>query len=422
MHCIHTVSPSARRTMIAAVVPLLALGAESALAQQIEEIVVTAQKREQSLQDVPIAVSAFQASDLVDSGIESQREIAMMVPNVAVNVNASFIAPYIRGVGTQYANPGLEPSVATYFNDIYISRPTAGFMQFADIERVEVLKGPQGTLYGRNTTGGAIRVITKDPTEDFEARIGGTLGNYDKYAVDGVVSGPLAEGLTGRLSAQYEQREPWVHNITGGEDVEDRELYMVHGKLKWQPTERLSIKVDADTMEKDDREGIAFVPLYTSAPEQTGAAFGGQIATRFGDYSGNVHADDGDDLTQHFDAHGGQARVDYEFESFTLSYIAGYRYMRFTGIADLDATSVPLFDVKTVIDKTEDYSHEVQVVSSGAGPWDWVAGVYYMKEEAVDNFGLSGMFIDAGTGFAGSWIGGDGEIEIESFAPYGQIY
>jgi iron complex outermembrane recepter protein len=411
-----------------AVAAVLAGGAVRA--QELEEVVVTATKRERSLQDVPVAVTSLSGADLTSVGVDSQRTLSMVTPNVAVNVNASFIVPYIRGVGTQYANPGLEPSVATYFNDAYIARPSAGFMQFSDVERVEVLKGPQGTLYGRNTTGGAIRIITKDPTDEFDAGLGVTLGNYSQTVVDGFVSGPIGDGgLKGRLAAQYETRDAWVDNIVGGADIEDREIYMVHGKLLWEPNDALRIKLSGDYTEKDDREGIAFQALFPGAPEQVAAAFGGIVATAHDEYSGNVQVDEGDDLTQHSDFRGAELRIDYDFGPTTLSSISAYRYTRFQGVADLDGTSLPWFEGQTVYDKTEDYSQEFQLVSNGSGPWDWILGLYYLKEDAEDNFGFTGLLLSTpptptdpdGTNGLDNFVGGDGTIEIESLAPYGEI-
>lgn len=419
----HLNKPPFRACLLAAIVPLVTLmGIHEASAQQFEEIIVTARKRAENLQEVPIAVTALQGDDLLKSGIDSQRQLAMMVPNVSVNVNASFVAPYIRGVGTQYANPGLEPSVATYFNDLYISRPSAGMMSFADIERVEVLKGPQGTLYGRNTTGGAIRVITKAPTHEFQSGIGLSAGNYGKLGVDGYVSGPLSDNVRGRFAAQYEERDGWVDNIAGGPDMDDRELGMVLGTLDWDVSEQLSAKLIVDWTDKSDRESVHFQPLFGTGPEQTGAVFGGISTDEHDEYSGNVQINSSDDYSSNLEAGGGELRLDYEFDSFTLSSITGYRYVKFEGVADLDGTSLPLFNANTVADETESYSQEFQAVSSDVGKLNWIVGMFLYKEEASDNFGLGGMFIETSPGlFPGAFIGGDGDIDVESYAPYGQV-
>ncbi|MCK9506682.1 MAG: TonB-dependent receptor, partial [Porticoccaceae bacterium] len=381
----------------------------------LEEIIVTAQKRAQNLQDVPIAVTALQGEQLVSAGIDTQRALSMMTPNVIVNANADYVTPYIRGIGTQYANPGLEPSVGTYFNDVYNSRSSAGLMTFTDVERVEVLKGPQGTLYGRNTTGGAVRIITKDPTEEFEAGIGMNLGNYDQRGADFYISGPLAENLTGRLAGQIDKRDGYVDNIVGGEDFGDRDQYMLHGKLAWQATERLRVKLDLDYTEKEDKESTAFLPLFPGLPEQIGAAFGGVVAQDTHDSSSNMDQDN------EYTAGGGQLRFDYDFDGFALSAVTGYRYSKWRGYADLDATSAPLFDVQSMVSKTENYSQEFQLVSTSDSKLQWQVGLYYFEEDSNQNFGLGGILIDADLGFPDAFVGGDGHADITSFAPYGQV-
>jgi len=394
----------------------LTFGTISYAQPSLEEIVVTAQRRTENLQDVAIAVSAFQGDELTHAGVDTQRSLSMMTPNVAVNSNVNFISPYIRGIGTQYANPGLEPSVGTYFNDLYLSRPSGGFMQFHDIERVEVLKGPQGTLYGRNTTGGAIRVITKNPTDYFEAGVGVTLGNYQKKGTDFYVSGPLGENVRARLAGQLEKHDGWVENIVGGDDMNERNSRFLHGKLHWDIAERLSLKLDADWTQKQDTEGAAFEPIFRGGlPEQVGAAFGGVVADKERTYSGS------NDNDNSFRGGGGQIRLDYEFDSFTASSITGYRLQYFRGFADLDTSSVSLLDAITPDEKTHSYSQEFQFVSSGDSRLNWTAGIFYYREKGRSEFALGGQFVESDLGIPNGIIGGDGDIEVESIAPYGQI-
>ncbi|MCK9506250.1 MAG: TonB-dependent receptor [Porticoccaceae bacterium] len=405
-----------RKAVLASLIPAIGLTSTALYAQPaLEEIIVTAQKRAQDLQDVAIAVTAIQGDELTNAGIDSQRALSMMTPNVVVNVNADYVAPYIRGVGTQYANPGLEPSVGTYFNDVYISRASGGFMSFSDVERMEVLKGPQGTLYGRNTTGGAIRIITKDPTDYFEAGVGVTAGNYKQRGSDFYISGPLMENLNGRLSGQIEQRDGYVDHVAGGRDMADRDQFILHSKLDWAATDRLNVKLDMDWFEKDDAESTAFQALFPGLPEQVGGAFGGAIQDDHHEITDNVY------YPNKYTAGGGQLRFDYEFDSFHFSAVSGYRYNKFVGHADLDGTSAPLFDSKTVLSKTESYSQEFQVVSTTDSRLQWQAGVYYYFEKSRHDFGMAGAFIDADLGFPGSFVGGDGRVDITSLAPYGQI-
>jgi iron complex outermembrane receptor protein len=383
----------------------------------LEEIIVTAQKQEENIQNVPITIAVLGGEDLKSSGIDTQRALAMATPNVTVNTNANYVAPYIRGIGTQYANPGLEPSVAAYFNDVYLSRPSAGLMSFHDIERVEVLKGPQGTLYGRNTTGGAIRVITKDPTENFEAGIGGTIGNYGTKKVDFYVSGPLTDTLQGRISGMTDKNDGWIKNINDGPDMQNRDLQFIHGKLHWEPSDQFTVAFMVDYTRKRDYEGSAFAPLFTSGPENLPASvpFLGAIGNVGHDeYSGNfVHENS-------YDAGGAELRADYAVnDALSLISITGFRYVKFQGFADLDTSNVPLFNADTQLERTEDYSQEFQFLFNDGGKFSLNAGLYFMYESATDNFGLGGLAIDGFTG-NGAFIGGDGGVEVKSGAAYGE--
>jgi iron complex outermembrane receptor protein len=404
-------------------------GAQSSGAA-LEEIVVTAQKRSESAQDIPISIAAISGDALQSTGVDSQIAIGALTPGISVNQNANFTAVYIRGVGTQYANPGLEPSVGTYFDDIYLSRASSGAISFSDVERVEVLKGPQGILYGRNTTGGIIRVITKDPTNEFHTGVGVKAGNYGAHGVDGYISGPIASTVQGRLAAQWEENDGWIDNITpGAANLQKRDAYIVRGKLYWQPSEDVSVKFMADYSQRKGNEGQAFLPLYRSLPEQTGLALGGQIGDK-NDYSGNINHDLSD-----LKVGGAELRVDYTGSGYTLSSISGYRYTRFSGLADLDATTVPFYNANTIAELSMDWSQEFQVVSDISGPWNWVGGFFYWREVATDDFGASGLAVDGGltapppfgpglpalpVGLS-YFSGGRGRVEIESYAPYGQV-
>jgi iron complex outermembrane receptor protein len=395
----------------------------------LEEVVVTAQKRAESVQDIPVSIAALSGDALESAGVDAQVALAALTPGVAVNQNANFTAVYIRGVGTQYANPGLEPSVGTYFDDVYSSRASSGFISFADVERVEVLKGPQGILYGRNTTGGIIRVVTKDPTDEFEAGVGLQAGNYDAFQADGYLSGPFTDSVQGRFAFQYEKNDGWVKNITpGAPRLQQRDAYLVRGKLNWDVNDNLSVKLMADWSEREGLEGLAFLPLFDGPPEQAIVAFGGQIDPKGKKYSGNTPYKD-EPHAFHLRVGGAELRVDYEGSGYTFSSITGYRYNRFNGLADLDGTTLPFYNANTRRELSIDWSQEFQLVSDNSGPLQYVAGLFYWHEVATDDFGASGLAVDGGLSPiigapppGSTWFsGGDGRVEIESYAPYGQV-
>ncbi len=229
--------------------------ASSPLAQTnaLEEVVVTATKRAQSLQDVPMAVNAFNADTIETAGINDAGDLAILTPALNINVNTNPFAArmVIRGVGTAQTDPALEPSVGLFIDGIYLGRTGLGMSDLTDIERIEVLQGPQGTLYGKNTNAGAISVITKKPSfEKSEGYIEASVGNYSMNKLTASISGPLTQNLAYRLSGNINQRDGYYDN-SAGVDFNDADDWNIQGKLQWEPTESLSILLSGSRVERD---------------------------------------------------------------------------------------------------------------------------------------------------------------------------
>ena len=233
----------------------LSVYASSPLAQTnaLEEVVVTATKRAQSLQDVPMAVNAFNADTIETAGINDAGDLAILTPALNINVNTNPFAArmVIRGVGTAQTDPALEPSVGLFIDGIYLGRTGLGMSDLTDIERIEVLQGPQGTLYGKNTNAGAISVITKKPSfERSEGYFEASVGNYSMNKLTASISGPLTQNLAYRLSGNINQRDGYYDN-SAGVDFNDADDWNVQGKLQWEPTESLSILLSGSRVERD---------------------------------------------------------------------------------------------------------------------------------------------------------------------------
>lgn len=212
-----------------------------------DEIIVTANKRSESIQRIPGAVTAISGEDLADRGITDIRGLATQVPNVTFGQQsgAGFIS--IRGVGTSIDTGLTEPSVAAYIDGVYLSRATMRILQQTDLERVEVLRGPQGTLYGRNATGGAINFISVKPSDRFEAGLTGRIGNFSNVAVDGFVSGPLNEGGTvlARVSAGGERRDGTVKDLANDYPINDIREWHGRAALRFIPADNLTVDLIA---------------------------------------------------------------------------------------------------------------------------------------------------------------------------------
>ncbi|MEX0645585.1 MAG: TonB-dependent receptor, partial [Parvularculaceae bacterium] len=232
-----------------------ALLAGGAAAQSIsDEIVVTAQRTEQSLQDVPIAVSAFGGDDLQARQLESFSDIQFNIPNFQFTrsqFTGSAIA--IRGVGNFLVAASSEPAVSVHINDVFIGAPRLFETEFFDIERLEILRGPQGTLFGRNATAGVMNVITAKANPDqTEGYIDAEYGNYDAIKVHGAVNVPLSDTLAIRLAGTTIQRDGYTTNTFSGQDIDDRDIHAIRVSTRWLPTDNTTIDFMASYMREDD--------------------------------------------------------------------------------------------------------------------------------------------------------------------------
>lgn len=354
---------------------------------ELEEVVVTAQKRSESLQDVPIAVSAFAGDALTDYGVTGLKAVQMVTPGLVMNNSGAIAQPYLRGVGTRFANMGLEPSIATYIDDRYISRPTATLFELADVERVEVLKGPQGTLYGRNAAGGAMRVITKAPADEFEGTITANVGNYSHRGVSGTVSVPLSDTVSTRFSGIIKQRDGYADNLSpeGVSELDDQDFEAYRAKLKWDMTDQSTMLLTLAYLNQDDNNGndVVALPPYDknkglvdkggvtgSSPDEVATAIGNTIQNQ--------------ELSS-------QLRFDIGFDAFDFASVTTYSKWDSERNSDADGTSGVSLDLPEAFEDAETYSQEFQVLSNGDGAWEWMGGLFFFHQE-----GTSLMLVDAG--------------------------
>lgn len=230
----------------------------------LAEVIVTAQKREQSLQDVPISVAAMGEEQLEQLGIRTLRDFAGNVPNLYVNNfngRADIVRLFIRGIGQNDVSITQDPSVALYVDGIYVGTSAGAAFESPDIERIEVLRGPQGTLYGRNATGGAVNIISQKPsTEGFDGRVEFSGGNYGYQRVSGVLNVPLGSQAALRVSALDAEREGWIENTGLGEDFTGQNRNAVRAALRWRPLERFTADYAFDLSKFRDTP-----PLSTAA-------------------------------------------------------------------------------------------------------------------------------------------------------------
>ena len=225
------------------------VGAAELAQAQLDEIVVTATKREKSLQDVPISVSAFSGATLQQAGVTNIESLQFSVAGLAINTATTSgfsTSVRLRGVGTSSTNIGFEGAVGIFLDGVYRPRAGTALGDMPDVERVEVLRGPQGTLFGRNTTAGAISIVTKKPVlDEFDASLRATFGNFDRTQVQGIVNVPLVDGkLAARLGADYHVRDGYLTNIhPDSDDTNDRDRVNIRAQLLWEPTPDMELRI-----------------------------------------------------------------------------------------------------------------------------------------------------------------------------------
>ena len=375
----------------------------------IEEVVVTVQKREENLQNVPIAVSAFTGESLTNYGVTGVQALQMVIPSLVYNNTGPVAQPYLRGIGSRLTFVGLEPSIATYTDDRYISRPNATLLDLADVERVEVLKGPQGTLYGRNATGGAIRVITKDPAEELEGSLTATVGNFDQWGVVGTISVPLTDTLSTRISTVVKRRDGYVDNIFPGgvSELDDRNFEAYRVKTLWNITDNIDMRLILEYWDQEDNANNDVTDL-SPAGLNRGIASGGIAGSEPNEMATNID----DDIMQ--DEFSAQLRFDLSFDRFDLASITTYSDFYSDVALDADGTSARSLDVFDEIEESKTYSQEFQLLSNSDGDWDWLLGFYYFSQDASFN-----LPIDVGIPVLLS-IGGVQSVDANAWAIFGQ--
>ena len=232
--------------------------ANEPVTRELEEVVVTAQKRAENMYDLPIAISAFSGEDLSRGGVTGIRDLKQMAPSLQYGTHSIGGAISIRGIGAELNNIGAEPGVVVSQDGVPIASQIMFDTDFFDVERVEVLRGPQGTINGRNATGGAVNIHSALPTDQFEAGLEVSLGNYNGFAAKGLVSGELSGSLFGRIAFSTDKRDGWLTNTLLGQDAGERDRRHVRGSLVAKPTDWAEVTLIVDLIDDDSNHGASF--------------------------------------------------------------------------------------------------------------------------------------------------------------------
>ena len=340
----------------------------------LEEVVVTAQKREQSIQDVPISITAISGESLQANIVQDVYDLRATVPALevrGVDPPSQGAAFAIRGLGSSVFNMGFEPTVGTFIDGVYVSRSgLVASSDLLDLDRVEVLKGPQGTLFGKNTTGGVIHFITNKPSfDEVEGFAEVTYQEYDQVRVRGVVNVPVQDNFAARIAASWHNGDGYLDNANG-EDLNDRDRFTIRGQLLFEPDDDLSIRVIADYSEVD--ENCCWPVRNTNNP--LNAFVNVPLAATIGsnvidppDVDGLRVAANGDLV---FDAEdfGISGEINWKLGDITLTSITAYRDYQDLNTKDNDFTGVDMLLNTDTLPEVSIVSEEFRIAGSERGP------------------------------------------------------
>jgi iron complex outermembrane receptor protein len=386
-------------------------GAQSAAAaqpgagDQLEEVVVTAQRRKENLQDVPVSVEAFSAGQLKDAVIQSDTDLGAITPGLVTAAQFGYFQPHLRGIGVVATSSSVEGQVAVYVDGVYYGAQAGAIFELAGIDHIEVDKGPQGTLFGRNATGGLIQIVTKDPEQDFKGEASITVGNYSTAGTSIYLTGGITDNLAANLSIYFNnQADGFGKDQATGQDINYTQDLAIRHKLKFTPTDDDSIVLAADYEQNHSAPVLIPAPGTTplGGPPYTGSPWGanGYYQPR------NIEKQGGISLT-----------IQHDFGWARLESISAF--LQSSLFTQFDGDLVPTFDFALNLEGTDLHNQFTQEFDLRSEPGDaitWTAGLYYYNADArYDPFSLYGGLLAPLTNFTTY-----SNSHAQSIAPFAQ--
>lgn len=350
-------------------------------ATRLEAISVTARRREETIQDVPVAVTAFTPAALDRLNIRDLGDLGAQVPNLTIYAargSNSTVTAYIRGVGQSDPLWGVDPGVGIYLDDVYIARPQGALLDIFDVERIEVLRGPQGTLYGKNTIGGAIKYVTRGLPVDTEGFVQATVGNYGQADLKATIGGSLSDGaLRGRIGVASLHRDGFGRNIRTGQDVSDKEILVARAQLGAYVTEDFNIQLSVDWL--DDQSGARGARMLAPNPLQPvffpGSGLSQPLESRYDVRSGMLNVND-------TELKGASGVANWRInDDWTAKYVIAKREGDTETNIDFDTLPEKIADVKAFY-RDQQVSNEIQLNYDAGGRSRGVIGIYHFDGEA----------------------------------------
>ena len=399
--------------------------ATAASAETIERITVTAQKRAEDVQKVPIPITALDGDDLAKQGVIGTADLGTHIPSMrfATNPTGGEYAVTLRGIGSQNVTSGGDSPVAYNVDGVYQGRTTAVDPEFFDVDRIEVLRGPQGTLYGRNSVGGSINVITNRPTDEFSGYADVMGGNYDAWTFRGWINGNIYDNgsglkVNGRLTGVRASHDPYQENSSSSpthtEKSDAGDLTMLRGQIGIDFSENSSLNLTAYTLEND--APVATKLAWGLAPPAAQTRFVGQV------YDPDPrHTDSGFPDTYHAKNKGFTATFDWDFDWATFTSISAYTDGKWNTQNDADSTDLDIAHQDYWNLSSKQYSEELRLASNDdEQAIQWILGFFYFRERVNQGFQYRDTGLNAPIGTAFVFTNG-GDIVTTSWAPFGQL-
>ncbi|TDG11846.1 TonB-dependent receptor [Seongchinamella unica] len=337
----------------------------------LEEVVVTAQKRSERLIEVPISITTLSAETIEQSGVKELKELGDLTPNLMISQNSDFGTNIvIRGVGANSRNIGFDSRVGVYLDGVYLGQSPAANQGMIDLAQVEVLRGPQGTLFGKNTVAGAISLTSVKPGDEFEGSVGINVGNYNNLELQGSVNVPLTDSTSVKVYGNKTTRDGYIKNVFNGDDVNERDVVSGRVQLRTDFDSGLEMNISADYLEQD-RMGFNGEPLTDTfgafKPEEGAAKYELSQQT----------------LLEDKELKGASLTFDYEMDNgYLLKSITARRDSEITYDADPDYDSAVFLGV-LYTDAYEQTTQEFQIISPDGSAFKYVAGVYYYTQDST---------------------------------------
>jgi iron complex outermembrane receptor protein len=377
------------------------------------DILVTAQRKSQSIQDVPIAVTAVAAEQINNLNLRTVADIQLVTPGLDFRSSYGYLQSFIRGIGAPFATAGLEPPVAIYLDGSYLPRGGGTGLDLVDVDSIQVLRGPQGSLYGQNATGGAIILETANPTSQLAGAATLEYGNFDRKSIEGYLNVPVSDTMAFRISGKYLDENGYITNLFDGNKVGGREGFLIRGKFAVDLSADIRATVYAERSEID-MDGAAVAQRFPTnlclgcGPDGSGTGYG------FYEVNTSFNEEVNDRATR------AGLIIDGEIGRFTFKNTTGYIKISQNNPSDQDYTGAELFDYYN-FNGGETFSQEVQLSSNFGGPIDGLLGGTYIHDKGYFSLLAGGGAFAALVAPDGALPGIRNDVTTESYAVFGEL-